>query len=99
MSHLFKKFPSLNASQTWHQVRPGEVRNNCGGCHGHSQEPMDFSKTAAAKLNFPIPDLANETPIIVKNEKDKVDVVNIPEGAVDIEYHRDIKPILPRSCA
>lgn len=23
----------LNMAQTWHQVRPGEVRNDCGGCH------------------------------------------------------------------
>ena len=29
----------LNMAQTWHQVRPGEVRNDCGGCHAHSQKP------------------------------------------------------------
>src|SRR5262249_30529559 len=28
----------LNMAQTWHQVRPGEVRTNCGGCHAHSQK-------------------------------------------------------------
>src|SRR5262249_39661150 len=22
----------LNSSQTWHQLRPGEIRHNCGGC-------------------------------------------------------------------
>ena len=27
----------LNMAQTWHQVRPGEMRNDCGGCHAHSQ--------------------------------------------------------------
>jgi hypothetical protein len=27
----------LNMAQTWHQLRPGEVRTNCGGCHAHSQ--------------------------------------------------------------
>src|SRR5262249_9011687 len=27
----------LNMAQTWHQLRPGEVRTDCGGCHAHSQ--------------------------------------------------------------
>ncbi len=26
----------LNTAQTWHQVRPGETRNDCGGCHAHA---------------------------------------------------------------
>jgi hypothetical protein len=39
----------LNMSQTWHMVRPGEVRTDCGGCHAHSQKPMDFAGTAAAR--------------------------------------------------
>src|SRR5262249_51927295 len=29
----------LNSSQTWHQLRPGEIRHDCGGCHAHSQKP------------------------------------------------------------
>ena len=29
-------------AQTWHQLRPGEVRNDCGGCHAHSQKPTLF---------------------------------------------------------
>ena len=29
----------LNMAQTWHQLRPGEIRNDCGGCHAHSQKP------------------------------------------------------------
>ena len=42
----------LNMAQTWHQVRPGEVRNDCGGCHAHSQKPTDFKQTAAAKARL-----------------------------------------------
>ncbi len=42
----------LNMAQTWHQVRPGEVRNNCGGCHAHSQQPTLFEKTAAAQARL-----------------------------------------------
>src|SRR6185312_12479753 len=44
----------LNSAQTWHQVRPGEIRNNCGGCHAHSQKPTDFAKTAAANPDYPV---------------------------------------------
>ena len=44
----------LNTAQTWHQVRPGEVRTNCGGCHAHSQEPTPFEKTAAARPDYPV---------------------------------------------
>jgi hypothetical protein len=47
----------LNMAQTWHQVRPGEIRNNCGGCHAHSQQPTLFEKTAASKSDYPIFDL------------------------------------------
>ena len=83
----------------WHQVRPGEVRNNCGGCHGHSQQPLDFSQTAAAKFDYVIPDLANETPIVTKAEENKEPILKTVDiGAVDMEYYRDIKPILQRSC-
>ena len=36
-------------AQTWHQVRPGEVRVDCGGCHSHSMKPRDWSASIAAK--------------------------------------------------
>jgi hypothetical protein len=41
-------------AQTWHQVRPGEIRNDCGGCHAHSQKPTLFEQTAAAKPDYKI---------------------------------------------
>ena len=34
----------LNMAQTWHQVRPGEVRTDCGGCHAHSQHAARRSR-------------------------------------------------------
>ena len=43
----------LNMAQTWHQVRPGEIRNDCGGCHAHSQKPTLFENTAAARPDYP----------------------------------------------
>jgi hypothetical protein len=53
----------LNMAQTWHQVRPGEVRNNCGGCHAHSQQPTPFEKTAAAKPDYKVWDLTTNPPL------------------------------------
>jgi hypothetical protein len=97
----------LNMAQTWHQVRPGEVRTNCGGCHAHSQQPTDFNRTLAARPDYPVFDLTKQTPLLTSKEKDesqrkwdKDDVtgVRFEKGVKDVEYHRDIKPILQRSC-
>ena len=88
----------LNASQTWHQVRPGEVRHDCGGCHAHSQAPLNFSTTAAAQPNYRILDLANTTPVLSKTVDNQPTLQTLPQGALDVEYYRDIKPILQRSC-
>jgi hypothetical protein len=89
---------TLNMSQTWHQVRPGEIRNDCGGCHAHAQAPLDFSTTEAAKPGYQIMDLANATPLLSKDTNGDPTLIAKPEGAVDVEYYRDIKPILQRSC-
>src|SRR5262249_61035457 len=48
----------LNMAQTWHQLRPGEVRTDCGGCHAHSQKPTDFQFTYAAPPAYQVFDLA-----------------------------------------
>jgi hypothetical protein len=47
---------------TWHQLRPGEIRNDRGGCHAHSQEPTLFQQTAAARPDYRIFDLTDSTP-------------------------------------
>ena len=97
----------LNMAQTWHQLRPGEIRNNCGGCHAHSQLPTPFEKTAAARPDYPIFDLTQRTPLLTSRKNDqsgrKWDVKNetglrFEKGVKDVEYHRDVKPILARSC-
>jgi hypothetical protein len=82
----------LNMAQTWHQLRPGEVRNNCGGCHAHSQKPTPFEKTAAAKDDYTPFDLTREATLLTDKGTRKV------KGVLDVEYHRDIKPIFERSC-
>jgi Hydrazine synthase alpha subunit middle domain len=106
---LDKRGLVLNMAQTWHQVRPGEVRNDCGGCHAHSQEPTPFEKTAAAKSDYKVWDLVNTTPLLTdkardesKQKWDKDDEAGlrtVKNGPLNVEYHRDIRPILQRSCA
>jgi hypothetical protein len=60
----------LNMAQTWHQLRPGEIRTNCGGCHAHSQAPTDFALTAAAQSDYEVWDLVNATPLITSRAKE-----------------------------
>ena len=97
----------LNSAQTWHQVRPGEIRHDCGGCHAHSQQPTRFEDTAAAKKDYSVFDLTKRTPLLTSKQLDetgkKWDVANESgvrheAGVKSVEYHRDIKPILARSC-
>jgi len=98
----------LNMAQTWHQVRPGEVRHDCGGCHAHSQKPTEFKLTAAARDDYQVFDLTTgKTPLLTAKKADasgrKWDAddqtgLRHAAGVVDVEYHRDIKPIFQRSC-
>jgi hypothetical protein len=98
----------LNMAQTWHQVRPGEVRNNCGGCHAHSQEPTPFEKTLASDPGYKLFDLTKQTPLLTEAARDesgrKFDAkgetgLRYESSVKNVEFHRDIKPILQRSCA
>ena len=97
----------LNMAQTWHQLRPGEIRNDCGGCHAHSQKPTEFKLTAAAKPDYPVFDLTKQTPLLTSKKRDesgkKWDAqdetgLRFEKEVKTVEYHRDIKPILQRSC-
>jgi hypothetical protein len=97
----------LNMAQTWHQVRPGEIRNDCGGCHAHSQKPTPFELTAAARPDYKVWDLTRQTPLFTTRANDKSggkwDTENktglrLAQGVQDVEFYRDVKPILERSC-
>src|ERR1051326_7785297 len=61
----------LNMAQTWHQVRPGEIRNDCGGCHAHSQKPTEFKDTAAGKPGYAVFDAVTHTPLLTSKQKDE----------------------------
>jgi hypothetical protein len=97
----------LNMSQTWHQLRPGEVRTDCGGCHAHSQKPTSFDLTAASKADYAVWDLVAGTPLVVSKAEDASGRrwdsrdetgLKVEPGVVNVEYHRDVQPILQRSC-
>jgi hypothetical protein len=97
----------LNMAQTWHQLRPGEVRNDCGGCHAHSQQPTLFEQTAAARPDYALFDLTAKTPLLTAQEKDesgkqwdtdRATGLRFADGPQDVEYLRDVRPILQRSC-
>lgn len=88
----------LNTAQTWHQVRPGETRTDCGGCHAHSQQPLDFAQTAAGRGGYAVHQLIDKTPLLAKDSSGNTIVREAARRLVDVEYYRDIKPILQRSC-
>jgi hypothetical protein len=97
----------LNMAQTWHQVRPGEIRNDCGGCHAHSQKPTRFEDTAAARPDYKMFDLTRQTPLLTSKKSDQSGQrwdtadesgVRFVSGVKNVEYYRDVKPILDRSC-
>jgi hypothetical protein len=97
----------LNSSQTWHQLRPGEIRHDCGGCHAHSQQPTRFEDTAAAKPDYEVFDLTRRTPLLTtkardesKKKWDSTDEsgLRFVDGVKNVEYFRDVKPIFERSC-
>jgi hypothetical protein len=88
----------LTMAQTWHQVRPGEVRTDCGGCHAHSQQPLDFAETAAAQPGYQVWDLVAETPLLTQTTGGEPALRSEDAGVVNVEFYRDIRPILQRSC-
>lgn len=90
----------LNMAQTWHQLRPGEVRYDCGGCHAHTKEPLDFHTTVAGQNGFTPADLALKTTLLqVAQLNGNPTTQNLNETQTTLEYLRDIKPILDTKCA
>ena len=88
----------LTMAQTWHQVRPGEARYDCGGCHAHSQQPLDFEQTAAAKPGYEAFDLGSVTPLITHDAAGNPTLRTVAAGVVNVEFHADVRPLLQRSC-
>lgn len=51
---LNAKGEALTTAQTWHQVRPGEYRTDCHGCHAHNKpDPTEYTATIAGQPGYP----------------------------------------------
>src|SRR5215469_6518241 len=107
ISLLYQQGTHMSMIPTWHQLRPGEVRNNCGGCHSHSQKPTLFEETAASKADYKVWDLTSKPPLFTtkaadrsgqKWDKNDRTGIQFGKGVKDVEFHRDIMAILQRSC-
>ena len=59
----------LTLAQTWHQVRPGEVRTDCRGCHAHHQPSNTPFATTVAALSDPV-DLTGTRPVGYSYQED-----------------------------
>ena len=88
----------LNMSQTWHQVRPGEMRADCGGCHAHSQMPLDFSNTAANDPAYTVLDLSKSTPLVTRDNVGNNGIEDVQQPVVNVEFYADIRPLLQAKC-
>src|SRR6185503_6963528 len=80
----------LNVAQTWHQVRPGEMRADCGGCHAHSQMPLAFETTAAAQPSYPIYDLSLVTPLLTQDAQGQPALRTEDTSLTTVEFLRDV---------
>ncbi|MEO6324659.1 MAG: hypothetical protein ABIT01_01015, partial [Thermoanaerobaculia bacterium] len=89
----------LNSAQTWHQVRPGEKRYDCGGCHAHSKPALDFQSTAASRVGYPVVDMALQTPLLAVDGTRTPGITLVPSHAITVEYLRDVRPIFQAKCA
>ncbi len=90
----------VNMAQTWHQVRPGEKRTDCGGCHAHSKAPLDFGTTVAGQPGYAPTDVALATPLLKLTQLDgNPSVTTSSARQTSVEYFRDVKPILESRCS
>ncbi len=75
---------TITFSQTWHQVRPGEVRTDCGGCHNHNGESIPFDKIGISNSG---------TYASTRPPTDfRADPLHTPE------FNRDVLPIFKPKC-
>jgi hypothetical protein len=88
----------LTMAQTWHQLRPGEARYDCGGCHAHSQQPLDFEDTYADTPQYQAADLTQLTPLLTHDASGNPTLRTVNSPAVNVEFYQDIRPLLVRSC-
>jgi hypothetical protein len=60
----------LTFAQTWHQVRPGEKRVDCNGCHAHHSPAGEFQDSLANLPTYQVTDLTDVTPWVIEWNRD-----------------------------
>lgn len=104
----------LYSETTWRSMAAGEQRTDCGGCHAHSTEKtqLDFDTTQAGSgalisgvtgvsttdplVEFGFWDLTLDgTPVLT--ETGGVEILSTKSW--DVEYNRDIAPIISSRCS
>ena len=88
----------LTMAQTWHQLRPGEIRTDCGGCHAHGYEPLPFEGTAANKTDYQVWNLVDSTPLLTNKGAADPEIVEVDAPLVNVEFFADIRPLLQENC-
>jgi len=101
---------TLTSELTWRALKSGEKRADCGGCHAHSVEPLDFETTEAGKAT-PINNIAglDNSDARIQNGLWDLTQGSIPtlteEGVIfkdgysyGVEFNRDVLPIINDRC-
>ncbi|WP_440903479.1 hypothetical protein ACMZOO_11490 [Catenovulum sp. SX2] len=108
---LDKNGMTLISEMTWRALKPGEKRVDCGGCHAHSISSLDFDSTATGKgrLLSNIMGLDELDPRISQGTWDLTSgsipvlaeqgVQFIEKRVLDVEFVRDVYPILTEQCS
>ena len=100
---------TLVSELTWRALKAGEKRADCGGCHVHAGQPLDYEVTASGRRR-PIAKLPGVDDNDARISDGMIDLskgasllsddgmVFVPEKQVGIEYYRDVLPIIERRC-
>lgn len=100
---------TMVSEHTWRALKPGEKRADCGGCHNHTQTPLDYTTTASGQLSTiaNIPGVSNADERISEGYFDLTSGVPMLDstgmsftssGAVTVEWNNDVLPIINNRC-
>jgi len=90
---------TLFTEMTWRHAKPGQTSASCGGCHAHSVPGIRFKDKKADDPQYDPWNLVDETPYIETDNQGNPILTILPQGAVDVEFSRDIYPVLKDKCA
>ena len=90
---------TLNSDQSWQHLAPGEIKV-CGGCHVHGKPGKDFGGTIAYRKDYrPVLLGQGTVPLLAGGPPGKPEIRQAEGFGLQIEFDRDILPILRRRCA